>query len=101
MRISKKDIAGNYRTLELSKQFPFIKYTDHIGLYLFTDLNPIEKKKIAIEIVEVFETLLDKHDIVIPADERIKGDNRPCLIGYDWGETVDLIDDILEKENKT
>jgi hypothetical protein len=69
-------------------------YIDHIGLYPFT---PIEDKKVAIEIVEVFETLLDKHDIIVPADERSKDETRPCLIGYDWGETVDLVDDILER----
>ena len=53
-----------------------------------------EKTLKAIQIVELFEDLLEKHNIMIPDDSR-PADNDAPLYGCTWGDLVAEIESIL------
>lgn len=60
---------------------------------------------LAHEIVELFEQLLDQKGIEIPCEdkteqkERYDGGNKAKLYGMEYGELVDKIEFLLDKEN--
>lgn len=56
-------------------------------------------KQTAIDIVEVFEDLLEKFDIVVPApgdeEDRAKTDNAASLYGCVYGDLLNDVTDII------
>lgn len=56
--------------------------------------------RLSIDILNVFEDLLDKHDIYIPDVDRTGANHEACLYGETYAELQDEIESILRKENR-
>lgn len=54
-----------------------------------------KSKQLAIEIISLFEDVLEEHNIVIPDSDRPEGNDTP-LYGTTYGNLVDEITDVLE-----
>lgn len=57
----------------------------------------IRLRTYAIGICDVFEDLLDEHDITIPDDDRTGDENEARIYGATYYDTEDAIVDILER----
>jgi hypothetical protein len=53
---------------------------------------PIKLREYSVEIVELFEEILDKHNIIIPDEDRTGDEGETCLYGTTYS---DLEDDVL------
>lgn len=49
----------------------------------------------AAEIVELFENILDQHDIMIPCDDRTGDEDEGCLYGSVYSDLLDEVEGIL------
>lgn len=54
-----------------------------------------KSKQLAIEIINLFEDVLEEHNIIIPDSDRPEGNDTP-LYGTTYGNLVDEITDVLE-----
>ena len=54
-----------------------------------------ERRWAATQIVELFEDLLDKHEIVIPDEDR-DGHEGACIYGYTYFNLVDEVEVLLD-----
>ena len=54
-----------------------------------------KSKQLAIEIINLFEDVLEEHNIIIPDSDRPEGNDTP-LYGTTYGNLVDEITDALE-----
>lgn len=59
--------------------------------------NKNTNREIAIDIIDKFEELLSKNNIIIPNDEREKNDDEACIYGKDYYDLEDYIVKILNK----
>ncbi len=67
-----------------------------------TDLNnannPLRQK--AISVLDLFESLLNKHNITIPSEDREREGGESRLYGVEYYNLEDEITDILKREGK-
>lgn len=61
------------------------------------DLN-IDTSKLAVDIVDIFEELLDKYGILIPDDCREGHENEACIYGESYYVVENSIKELLDKE---
>lgn len=54
---------------------------------------PIKLREYSVEIVELFEEILDKHNIMIPDEDRTGDEGEACLYGTTYSY---LEDDVLQ-----
>lgn len=59
--------------------------------------NKNTSREIAIDIIDKFEELLSKNNIIIPNDEREKNDDEACIYSKDYYDLEDYIVKILNK----
>jgi hypothetical protein len=57
-------------------------------------------RRIANEILDEFEELLDEKGIVIPSDDREDREEEACLYGTEYYRLEDSITDLLVKETR-
>ena len=55
-------------------------------------------RRIAIDIIDEFEELLDRHGIKLPSADREGKEKEACIYGSEYYELEDEITDILVKE---
>lgn len=58
-----------------------------------------KEREIAIEIIDEFEELLERHEINIPSDDREGNEEEAHIYGCDYWRLEDTITDILKKFN--
>lgn len=57
----------------------------------------VDTKQYALEIGDIFENLLDNHDISIPDEDREGFLNEARIYGCTWGNLIDDIRNVLER----
>lgn len=55
-----------------------------------------ENRKLANNIIDKFEELLQKHNIKLPSDERTGEETEACIFGKEYYELEDIITEILD-----
>lgn len=58
-------------------------------------MNEIKIKQYGVKICDIFESLLDEHDITIPSDDREGDENEARLYGKEYYDTEDSINSVL------
>jgi hypothetical protein len=57
-------------------------------------------RRVAIEILDEFEELLDRKGIMIPSEDREGREEEACIYGTEYYELEDVITDILVEETR-
>jgi len=57
-------------------------------------------RRVAIEILDEFEELLDRKGIMIPSENREGREEEACIYGTEYYELEDVITDILVEETR-
>lgn len=57
-----------------------------------------KNRQLAIEIIEKFENLLEKHNIQLPNEERQQDQSEACIYGRDYFDLEDEITELLENK---
>jgi hypothetical protein len=57
-------------------------------------------RRVAIEIMDEFEEMLDRKGIMIPSEDREGREEEACIYGTEYYELEDVITDILVEETR-
>jgi hypothetical protein len=57
-------------------------------------------RRVAIEILDEFEEMLDRKGIMIPSEDREGREEEACIYGTEYYELEDVITDILVEETR-
>jgi len=57
-------------------------------------------RRIAIEILDEFEAMLDRNGIMIPSEDREGREEEACIYGTEYYELEEVITDILIEETR-
>ena len=57
-------------------------------------------RRVAIEIMDEFEEMLDRKGIMIPSEDREGWEEEACIYGTEYYELEDVITDILVEETR-
>ena len=57
-------------------------------------------RRVAIEILDEFEEVLDRKGIMIPSEDREGREEEACIYGTEYYELEDVITDILVEETR-
>ena len=63
-------------------------------------MNANKARRIAIEVLDEFEELLDEKGILIPSDDREGREEEACLYGTEYYRLEDTITDMLVEETR-
>ena len=57
-------------------------------------------RRVAIEILDEFEEMLDRKGIMVPSEDREGREEEACIYGTEYYELEDVITDILVEETR-
>jgi len=63
-------------------------------------MNASKARRVAIEILDEFEELLDRKGITIPSEDREGREEEACIYGTEYYELEDTVMDILVDETR-
>ena len=63
-------------------------------------MNASKARRVAIEILDEFEEMLDRKGIMIPSEDREGGKEEACLYGSEYYSLEDAVKDILVDETR-